>query len=178
MIEPCKDCQTPWTKTKELYKSFKKEVHCRWKHNEGSTCEYMCFVPEFLQLHILNEIDVDWGPKLWKKDQKLACYWENCEYEVVTRQKGARSLQRLKNHMKTHLGIKSYICTLCNGRYTNVTRLDDHFHRQQRGDKFQCDKCKRKFSTERNWNHISRKSPLLSRSISFRLASLFVIHVK
>lgn len=112
----------------------------------------MCFVPEFLQLHILNEIDVDWGPKLWKKDQKLACYWEKCEYEVETRQKGARPLQRLKNHMKTHLGIKSYICTFCNGRYTNVTRLDDHFHRQQRGDKFQCDKCKRKFSTERNWN--------------------------
>ena len=47
-------------------------------------------VPEFLQLHVLNEIDVDWGPKLWKKDQKLTCYWDNCEYLVDTRQKGAR----------------------------------------------------------------------------------------
>ena len=85
------ECQTPWTKTKDLYKSYKKEIRCRWNHKERNhQCDYMCMVPEFLQLHVLNEIDVDWGPKLWKKDQKLTCYWDCCEYLVDTRQKGAR----------------------------------------------------------------------------------------
>jgi len=144
------ECQTPWSKTRDIYKNYKKEVCCRWNHHERAPCEYMCMVPEFLQAHVLNEIDVDWGPRLWKKDQKLTCYWANCEYVVDTRQKGARPLQRLKNHMTMHLGMKKFICTQCNSRFTCVTRLDDHYGRQRReGKKYQCDKCKRIFYTQR-----------------------------
>ena len=39
---------------------------------------------------------------------------------------------------------------MCNSRFTCVTRLSDHYGRQQRdGKKYQCDKCKRIFYTQR-----------------------------
>lgn len=84
-------------------------------------------MPEFLEHHVLNEIENFWRPNLWKKDQKLQCFWEGCNFVVETQMKGAKPLSRLKNHIKMHLGIKSCVCEKCNQRFANLTRFRDHY---------------------------------------------------
>ena len=72
---------------------------------------------------MLDDIENYWRPNLWKKDEKLKCFWTDCDFVVETHLKGARPLCRLKAHMKMHLGLKKFVCLTCNQRFTNITRF-------------------------------------------------------
>lgn len=57
------------------FKQF--SVNCRWVNPcDEIYCQYACFVPEFLEKHIYDEIDMYWIPNLWKKGQILKCHWQ------------------------------------------------------------------------------------------------------
>ena len=123
-------CKNIWQNTSQIYTcDYKKQIQCLWNSptNKENKCGYICLVPEFLEHHVLNEIENFWRPNLWKKDQKLQCFWEGCNFVVETQMKGAKPLSRLKNHIKMHLGIKSCVCEKCNQRFANLTRFRDHY---------------------------------------------------
>ena len=123
-------CTNIWQNASQIYTcDYKKQIQCLWNSptNKENKCGYICLVPEFLEHHVLNEIENFWRPNLWKKDQKLQCFWEGCNFVVETQMKGAKPLSRLKNHIKMHLGIKSCVCEKCNQRFANLTRFRDHY---------------------------------------------------
>ena len=133
-------CQAEPLTLVEKYTDYKKEVLCQWKHQDYK-CEYVCMVPEFMQKHVVYNIECEPSESIYHH----ACKWDDCQF-------AANSQKQLKSHVKQHFYTNKLICHTCNREYPNVPRLQEHFDRSINVLGHQCDICKKWYQTERLLN--------------------------
>lgn len=135
-IPPC------WFEYQPILPDLKADYKCLWIDCEASFKS----VAEF-NLHVANHANFEHEMEVGKPSSEaaLVCHWNSCG-KVYKHNKSSM----YKDHVRTHIQMKTIGCHTCGALFRTKTVLYDHCRRQEANNtqEFQCAQCFKMFATE------------------------------
>lgn len=122
----------------EMELDIEQKIEQKSSNEVVEVLEQQTFIPEIQMNSELNMLTENLGGVVMPAESTYPC--PTCNRIFKKR-------YRLKNHQKTHTGIKSYACSLCSNKYTNQGNLDRHIRAIHKNERQHiCLVCSKSFS--------------------------------